>query len=117
MRHEHGREAGRRKLHPRSGAAQEIRDWAVRSRPAGASNYLMPSWLKTVVMSDEGKASDGGSGRRPQRTLKTLDAIKTGVSSWPREDAGGSSLTDQAMSVLRWREPGLRLVWNVRRRS
>jgi hypothetical protein len=62
----------------------------------------MLRWLKTVVVSDEEKASKGvrwGLGRRSSLNhRKILDDIKTGVSESLRDKPGGSPCTGQAVS-------------------
>jgi hypothetical protein len=58
---------------------------APRSRPRGvASSRLMLRWLKTVVVSDEGKGARDASGRDPEddhrRSVVTLSGgIRTGA--------------------------------------
>ena len=82
---------------------------APRSRPAGvASSRLMLRWLKTVVVSDEEKASVEASGgdREGERERivadvpKLLDDIGTGVFRRLRDEPGGCPLTGQVVSGM-----------------
>ena len=73
-----------------------------------ASSRLMLGWLKTVVVSDEEKASVEASGgdREGERERivadvpKLLDDIETGVFRRLRDEPGGYPLTGQAVSGM-----------------
>ena len=73
-----------------------------------ASSRLMLRWLKTVVVSDEEKASVEASGgdREGERERivadvpKLLDDIGTGVFRRLRDEPGGYPLTGQAVSGM-----------------
>ena len=73
-----------------------------------ASNRLMLRWLKTVVVSDEEKASCEASGgdREGERKRIVADVskprggIKTGAWKRFRDESGGSPLIGQAVSGM-----------------
>ena len=73
-----------------------------------APNHLMLRWLKTVVVSDEEKASLEASGgdREGERERivadvpKPLDDIGTGVFRRLRDEPGGYPLTGQVVSGM-----------------
>jgi hypothetical protein len=73
-----------------------------------ASSRLMLRWLKTVVVSDEGKAPVEASGgdREGERERivadvpKPVDDIETGVFRRPWDEPGGYPLTGQVVSGM-----------------
>jgi hypothetical protein len=70
-----------------------------------APNHLMLRWLKTVVVSDEEKASLEASGgdqedERCRSVENQSDGIKTGVFKWLRDEPGGCPLIGQVVSGM-----------------
>jgi hypothetical protein len=73
------------------------------------SNRLMLRWLKTVVVSDEEKASieaSGGNREGERKRIATevsklvLDGIRTGAWTRLQDESGGYPVTGQAVSGM-----------------